>query len=239
MNKRFSFTFQSDLTIDDGDVDELMIGLYPSCDVLEQKCTDSMLNNTSQIIFEKSLDPKKQRHVYDCDDNAYDQVIEYLPIEFFSPHFDPIELQLSEISDARTKCNLVELFMNKIEETDTNKDIILGQLNTFLIERQDELNTCMSTVLDINKDLHAAGELLIKSRKKIATSREIIQIGAMHISNLQLKRDKLAVMVQTVRDLRAVKLIVEEKSRAAELAFMNDSDDDEDEEETENDVNGA
>ena len=61
--------------------------------------------------------------------------MEGLKIEYYTPHYDPMGDHLLEISSwnenyGDDKDTITELFMNKIEATDVDKDVIIGLLNT-------------------------------------------------------------------------------------------------------------
>lgn len=64
-------------------------------------------------------------------------MVEGLRIEYFTPNYDPIEDHLIEISSWNEKYgndndDIIQLFMNKIEDTDTDKDIIIGHLTSMV-----------------------------------------------------------------------------------------------------------
>ena len=61
--------------------------------------------------------------------------MEGLNIEYYTPQYDPLEDHLLEISSwndeyGNDKDTITELFMNKIEATDVDKDVIIGLLTT-------------------------------------------------------------------------------------------------------------
>ena len=65
-------------------------------------------------------------------------MVEGSKIEYYTPHYDPMEDDLLEISSwneeyGNDKDAITELFMNKIEATDVDKDVIIGLLTTKVV----------------------------------------------------------------------------------------------------------
>jgi hypothetical protein len=219
--KRFSFVSSSDAV--DGDIDELMNGLYPDFISLEQKCQDSVCGS----VFIKSDDDDVAGNAeHQSLDRSAEDVVDGLPIEYFTANFDPVEGHLIEIS-SWTGSNIIEQFMNKIEETDTDKDVIIGHLTGMIDENYDDLMACMTNVQSIDIDLCRAGIQVNMGRRKIASANGILKSGAIRIKELNSKRVKLSEMADTIRDLKALKDVhremtncinVGEVGRAAELA---------------------
>ena len=63
------------------------------------------------------------------------EVVEGLKIEYYTPNYDPLDDHLLEISSwneeyGDDKDAITELFMNKIEAADVDKDVIIGLLTT-------------------------------------------------------------------------------------------------------------
>lgn len=66
------------------------------------------------------------------------EVVEGLKIEYYTPNYDPLIDHLLEISSWKEEYGddndiLTEKFMSKIEETDTDKDVIIGILTTKVV----------------------------------------------------------------------------------------------------------
>jgi len=60
--------------------------------------------------------------------------------------------------------------MNKIEETDADKDVIIGHLTGMIDENYDDLMACMSNVQSIDLDLCRAGIQIKSSRRQIGSA---------------------------------------------------------------------
>lgn len=74
-----------------------------------------------------------------------ENVIASLPAEFFSPDFDPVQHQLRALA-TWDSAELMERFMSTIEETDTDKDMVLVKLAEMIETNYSELMECMRDV---------------------------------------------------------------------------------------------
>ena len=72
-------------------------------------------------------------------------VIDNLDKEFFTPEFDPVLHQLTALSQWESG-ELMERFMSTIEETDTDKDMVLVKLAEMIEINYSELMECMRDV---------------------------------------------------------------------------------------------
>lgn len=67
--------------------------------------------------------------------------------------------------------------MNKIEEADTDKDVIISHLTTMIESNYDELLDCMTNIQSIHVDLCKAGIQISHGRRKIRSASEILYSG--------------------------------------------------------------
>lgn len=75
-------------------------------------------------------------------------VVEHLHAEFFSPEFDPVLHQLHAI-ETWDRGELMERFMSTIEDTDTDKDMVLVKLAEMIETNYSELMGCMRDVSSV------------------------------------------------------------------------------------------
>ncbi len=163
-----------------------MKGLYPDFSMLEKKCLDSVSGGAvSCSEIENQIKPNTTSGA----DKSAEDVVDGLPLEYFTADFDPVEGHLIEIS-SWSGGNIIEQFMNKIEETDTDKDVIIGHLTGMIDENYDDLMACMQTVQSIDVDLCRAGIQVNHARRKISAASNILRAGSIKIKDLSLE-DKL------------------------------------------------
>lgn len=74
-----------------------------------------------------------------------ENVIDNLAKEFFTPEFDPVLHQLNALSQWDSE-EMMERFMSTIEETDTDKDMVLVKLAEMIETNYSELMECMRDV---------------------------------------------------------------------------------------------
>jgi hypothetical protein len=79
-------------------------------------------------------------------------VIDNLHKDFFSPDFDPVLHQLSALSQW-SEADMMERFMSTIEETDTDKDMVLVKLAEMIETNYSELMDCMRDVRIVMDEL--------------------------------------------------------------------------------------
>ena len=205
--KRFSFfDSSSDANVE---LDEQLRSLYMDPLMLEQKCLDSSLRTDYNKVLSKILATKTTMSSGGVEEEiAYSKspeaVVEGLPPLYFTPAFDPIEPHLVEIGQW-DEAELLEKFMNKIEEADTDKDVIISHLTSMIESNYDDLLDCMANVQSIHMDLCKASILVSHGRRKIRSASEIIYSGAIKIKGINMRRAKLKKLSETVTRLKALK----------------------------------
>lgn len=182
----------------DNDIDELMKTLYPSGDILEEMCATSY--SSKYAVPEKKIEGGDDADL----DRSAEEVVQQLPQEYFTEDYDPLGSHLEEVSSWGDD-NLIERFMNKIEATDTDKDVIIGLMTSMIDANYDELMECTRKVGVIESDLCRAGIQVNNGRRNIRSAMEVIRNGAVKINALQAKRQKVLGIAETIKSLKAVK----------------------------------
>jgi len=100
---------------------------------------------------------------------------------------------------------MIERFMDKIEEADTDKDVIIGHLTTMIDANYNDLMECMRNVQSIDVDLCRAGIQIGHGRQRLRSACDIIHSGAIKVKSLHTKRGKMSKMSETIRSLQAIK----------------------------------
>ena len=166
--RRLSKPFSSEYVAED--IDNGMRCLYQDPDILEQKCILSGKGETVPINDAHTLSSKDTarviRQTNHFSNKTAESVIGSLPAGFFVPNFDPVALLPVEIA-SWGEGDLTEQFMTKIEDVDTDKDMILSSLSDLIEANYSELMGCMRDVYDIDLDLSRAGMQVVTSRRKI------------------------------------------------------------------------
>ncbi|RYG59700.1 hypothetical protein EON64_19960, partial [archaeon] len=130
--RRFSFTSEA---VDLPATDEQLVSLYPSNPELEARCQQS-LSGDRFVSLQSPVRPARNPlaslpllgHGQGYD-KSIEEVLEGLPAEYFTPGFDPVREHLEEIS-SWDRSELVERFMQKIEDTDADKDLVISHLTS-------------------------------------------------------------------------------------------------------------
>lgn len=202
IGKSFSFNRKDNI---DGDIDEQMSNLYIDPMILEKKCADSV---SSSMLSDSSFRPLSFKIPNQTLSVSYakspEAVVEGLPSQYFTPNYDPIGPHLEEIS-TWSNLEMTERFMTKIEEADTDKDVIISHLTSMIDANYSDLLECMGNVKSIDLDLCRAGIQIGHGRRKLRSACEIIHSGAIQIKRLNNKRDELQKLSETIRSLKALK----------------------------------
>lgn len=240
--------------LDPCSLDLALSNLYLSSDLLEKKCASSMKQSLCNPVNHTSIPsttnapcssakssglhssvpslfggPRTGNHSHIVSDKTPESVIEGLRPDFFSPSFDPVHDQLLEISQwgVRMDTTVTERFMMKIEDADTDKDMILSKLADMIEANYGELMSCMRDVNAIDADLTRATVQVGGGRRKIAAAAEKMNKGGIRISKLQSSREQLSLLGDMLKSLKGIKDIYNamqssittgEVGRAAELA---------------------
>ena len=193
----------------DSDVDNGLSFLYPSWDTLEARCEQSLKLGSSYTF----TSPEKSRMTNPNNRGGmtlssstntaatFEEVEAALPEQYWVEEFDPVEIHLTEIS-SWSEADTTEKFMSKIEETDTQKDVILHQLMTKVDENYDDLMACMSKVQNINMESCEAELLVQHGRMKINKTKDNFAQGPIKIGQLTKKRDRLCLVLETIAELK-------------------------------------
>jgi hypothetical protein len=210
----------------DLEIDDLMKNLYPPAEEIEKKCHQSLKEDKFGLdqVITKRDQSQILGQVYE---KTTEEVVEGLPLQYFTPDYDPLVDRLQEISNWGNYD--ITKFMMIIEDTDTNKDVIIGHLTTMIDANYDDLMECMQKVQDIHIDL-VQTEMQVKyARMKIKSANEILHSGSIKITELGKRRDKHKDILVAVDDLKklkdlyksmASKITTGEVGEAAELAKL-------------------
>ena len=198
------------------DIDDQLRTLYLPADEIDRKCLESAASYTNNVI-RKSITTQKDgvgnmNNMNEEMETSYakspESVVEGLRAEYFTSDFDPIAPNLEEISTWEEE-DMIEKFMTKIEEADTDKDVIIGHLTTMIDANYNDLVDCMRNVQSIDIDLCRAGIQIGHGRQRIRSACDIIHSGAIKVKALHSKRGKFSRMAETIRSLQALKGIHE------------------------------
>lgn len=137
-----------------------------------------------------------------------EEVVANLFQGYFDPEFDPIERQLLEISSWEEE-EMMDRFMATIEETDTDKDMVLTQLADMISLNYNDLMACMRDVHAIDVDLARTGIMITNSRRQLNSGKDLIVTGTLHITKLQHHRDNLSVVYVLLQKLQSLKNLYE------------------------------
>lgn len=205
--KRFA-SFRGDSSAD-ADLDDMLGNLYPAeLSTLEQKCDISLKENKFLQALrapaaEQSLSYSAALMVQQFEKSA-DEVVDQLPPEYFIKDFDPVLGHLEDIS-AWEDADITQRFMQKIEDTDTDKDVIVGHLTTMIDNNYDELMSCMTKIQDVDVQLIHAGLQISYGRKKIKAASTCLSNGPLKIVSCAAKKERLDHILGTIRGLKALK----------------------------------
>lgn len=204
--RRITKSFTSDAGAED--IDFCMKNLYQDPDILDQKCSftgrDRSVSAIDPAILTATENDRTVRQTASHYSNKTAQsVIASLPEGFFTPGFDPVALLPGEIASWGSG-DLTEQFMMKIEDVDTDKDMILSSLADLIEANYSELMGCMRDVYDIDLDLSRAGMQVLTSRRKISQASSALEHGAMKIAVLYAKRERLALAAAMAKSLKSL-----------------------------------
>jgi hypothetical protein len=137
-----------------------------------------------------------------------EEVVANLYEGYFEPDFDPIEKQLLEISSWDDE-DMMDRFMATIEETDTDKDMVLTQLADMISLNYTDLMACMRDVHAIDVDLARTGIMITNSRRQLNSGKDLIVTGTLRITKLKHHRDNLSVVHALLQKLQSLKNLYE------------------------------
>ena len=203
--RRLSIPFSSENAAEDVDIG--MRCLYQDTDILEQKCIIAARGGVAPPVDSATHSSKETarvlRQANHFSNKTAKSVIASLPEGFFTPGFDPVRLVPLEIASWGNG-DLTEKFMMKIEDVDTDKDMILSSLADLIEANYSELMGCMRDVYDIDLDLSRAGMQVVSSRRKIAIANKALENGAMQIAVMHAKRERLSLAAAMAKSLKSL-----------------------------------
>jgi hypothetical protein len=195
----------------DENIDELMKNLYQDPDILEKVCILSAkglsaadMDNSKALTLSDTPMTSALSGPVTINTKTTESVMDELGDEYFTHDFDPVERLLYDVSNW-DKMELTEQFMLKIEETDSNKDFILGKLADMIEANYSELMTCMRDANDINTDLTRAVNQITYARRQIAQGCDLLDKGSIRIAKLQIDRDRQQLIADSMTSLKLVK----------------------------------
>lgn len=156
------------------------------------------------------------------------EVIDSLHEGYFDEKFDPVHRQLVTISGWNDQ-EMMEKFMATIEDTDTDKDMVLGRLSYMIECNYGEIMSCMRDVNAIDLGLTRTGIILTNSRRKLQSGKSLLIDGANRITQLKTRRDHLVLVHEILKQMKLIKdlytsifsyLAVGDVGRAAENSYQ-------------------
>lgn len=217
------FSFVSDYS--DNEIDQSFKNLYPNSEIIEQRCTESINDKKSLILTTSGNRSAFQQVILE---RSFQQVIEHLPKEYYVPDYDPVADHLSEISSWK-EVDTVERFMSKIEDTDTDKDVIIGELTSMIDANYDELMSCMRKIQEVSYELKEASNTVRETRAHLNKGALLLNNGALRVKILNSRRRKYSSLLQTLSNLKMLKatnqqftssLTTEDFSNSVNLAVL-------------------
>jgi hypothetical protein len=201
--RRFSFVTDSL----DNEVDESFRNLYPDPKSIEKRCTESVRDRSSLVLTpDIALRYRQQLSNELSFDRSFQEVIEQLPKDYYDVDFDPVVPHLQEISSWDDE-DIIEKFMKKIEETDTDKDIIVAELTSMIDANYDDLMSCMRKIQEVSYELKDAATTVITARNSLANADSSLCNSALKIKALSVKKKKMSMTMDTVRNLKEIHFI--------------------------------
>lgn len=210
----------------DSNIDEHMKNLYIDPDILERNCILSAKGILISSLDLNDSEHRQQRMRIFAVSQTCNSVVNNLPVEYFEPHFDPIELILLEVSDWRVH-DMPNNFMQRIEQHDIDKDFIVSKLTDAIKGSYHELNKCLGDIYFINTDLLKAEIQISAARRNISIAQTKLKSGALKIVKLQQQQENIIMIKQTLQGLHNMKglyklmlnnITVGDFSRAADSA---------------------
>ena len=197
---------------DETSIDEALLCLYPEYHELERRCVQSMqgdvVNDTLvNNIGRTSITGSNSLHALAAIKTPQ-MVVDGLKEDFFTVDFDPIEEQLWDVSswvNSIDTVDLTEQFMTKIEEADTDKDMILSRLADMIEANHSDLMACVRDAHAIDVNLTRASVQVAGARRKIAAATNVLLKGALKISRMSGFREHLLLVKETVKSLKVIK----------------------------------
>ena len=176
---------------DDLSIDDVLRDLYGDTDTLEERCKFS--TTTIESIANDSARRRSMAEsmgVQRPNKKTQEEIIASLNDGYFTPDFDPVAMHLEKVQQW-AEIDMSENFMHAIEETDTNKDVVVSKLSVMIESNYNELMNCMRDVHAIDIDLARAGIQVTNGRRKLNTADRLIVSGTLKIQELHLMKQRL------------------------------------------------
>lgn len=220
-------------------LDAAMKNLYLDTDILERKCMLSAYGGENGFFEDYEGDSDE-----DCDENVSGQndmggklrpsviktpesVVDGLSEVFFEKDFDPVFGVIKEVATWGDG-DISERFMAKIEETDTDKDMVLSRLATMVEANYADLMNCINHVQAIDVDLERAGLQITSSRRLISLSTDRLSSSSTKITSFSTRKEKLLLLMDMAKSLQVINrihqsmlgnIVTGDLGRAAECAY--------------------
>jgi hypothetical protein len=184
-------------------IDDMMKNLYEDPDILEYrclKCGEAPLQQNSNNISKDDLGSTTWRKP----SKSLESVTSSLYEGYFTAGFDPTLLQLQQVTNW-TETDRTSKFMAMIEETDTDKDVILSNLANMIEKNYPEIMKCMNDVYDIDADIARACTQITISRRNIGNANEIMTKGSVKVTTLQKKKQRRLNLLDMLKNFKVLK----------------------------------
>ena len=241
---------KSSVLLDVVALDEELWALHGDAEDLDQRCEasiftaydaasehshkaydpDGLLRGEEKEVsapFKQDAEPGSPGEATSIKIKTPDSVIANLPKSFFSADFDPVIGLVNEIS-AWEAGSVNENFMHRIEECDTDKDLVVERLSRLVESNYPSLMNCLSDVDTISVDMSVALTDIERSRQFLLRGQQKMAAGAMQIGSLQKRLDNLVFVREIATGLQSIKLVLDsissnfvmgEVGKAAECAL--------------------
>lgn len=209
--KRFFRSLGSSSNEFNDDIDTCIKNLYQDPDLLEVRC---QLSIKGENYVDTNSSPSSPTFAQSIKSNAFmsDSVLtsNLIRKEYFTPDFDPIKDYINTVSSKWSNSAILseelnEYFMYEILAVDVNKDIVASQLGKKIESNYHDLMACFSNVHEIDKDLEHALKQISDARGNIKNSSTKLMVGTIKISALDIRRERLTLLVDVVKSLKYIK----------------------------------
>lgn len=203
--KESSF-FSEDVT----SLDDSLRNLYQDPSILDKKCSFNWKENEEENNEEKKNNASTNRRQSNnfSSSKTPESVVEGLSLEYYKPDFDPVHDTLLDVSSWGKNLSHMDLtskFMMKIEDADSDKDMILYKLSDMIEDNYGDLMHCMRDVHAIDIDLTRASLQIGGGRRKIGIASSKITSGPLKIVSLNKTRERLILISETLKCLKNIK----------------------------------
>ena len=217
-------------------VDEELWSLHGDVEELEERCKEavksSVILNADAADQSAPLSPVTSGLAVRDSTGAVliktpDGVVNKMPAAFFTAEFDPVIGLIEEVSKWPQEI-AHEHFMNRIEECDTDKGMIVEKLSRLIQRNYPALMNQLVDLESIGADMRRALNQIAGSRALLQSGRETLTAGSMHIGTLKKQAENMQLVthigqslltVRSIKDAIADNLLTGEVGKAAECAL--------------------